>query len=132
VEVSARSPCLIVGSASSSSTGTPFAISCFVDGADRVAALGHLAGREREHRVRLVERGEPVGVTGVRPLDKEACEILRLGRPVLSVGHRLPFYPVGGREQLRVVNGDALPCSAVENAGAEGHRSLLLVRISRP
>jgi hypothetical protein len=57
--------------------------------ADLVAAGDHSPRRESEHRVRFVQRDQPLHVPGVRALEKEFTEVLRRPRRRVTIrrGH---------------------------------------------
>ena len=46
--------------------------------ADLLVSDGQLPGRKGQHRLRLVQRDEPVDVTRVSPLEEVLAQILRL------------------------------------------------------
>lgn len=60
--------------------------------ANRVTPHCRLARRVAEYRVWRVKFNESVGVTCVRPLDEETCEILGFSGTLTSVGHRWPSF----------------------------------------
>jgi hypothetical protein len=65
--------------------------------ADLVMADNDSSGREGEHRVRFVQRDQPLHVPGVRTLEKEFTEVLRRPRRRVTIrrGHgRHPLRPV--------------------------------------
>jgi len=50
-------------------------------------AGGDPSTRQGEHRIRFVERHQPVGVPGVGPLDEELSQVLRRARRPVTVRH---------------------------------------------
>ena len=59
----------------------------------RIAPNGHVSGWEGEHRVGLIELGEPLGVAGVGPLHEEPRQVFGLRSPFTSSSHRQPHFP---------------------------------------